>query len=260
VVCAPLYNIVKADCTDLSEKEISMKGRLSISVILPLLLYFLFAANTIQRTAFGAKQVPATATISPTILNPTPTSVFPTMTTTALAVAPTTGTSSTINAAWSLELLKILTAWPLILLLIVLYFRTPIRTLLNQLANSLKVKSLRFKLFGQEVELTAQEVEDVLEEMRQESVAAMNELSVDEVALLEGINAADGRSTVLDLIPSFRRDSEEHRKLRKLRDRKLIRPYENGQWQPHKHPVMTRFGRLVWRLHSKVVAPPDIAG
>lgn len=35
-------------------------------------------------------------------------------------------------------------AWPVTLLMVVIYFRTPIRAILNRFADSLKVKSLKF--------------------------------------------------------------------------------------------------------------------
>lgn len=87
--------------------------------------------------------------------------------------------------------------------------------------------------------------------MLQEIVEAMNELSPDEVVLFQKINAGDSRLSVSDLFPDFKRNSDQHEQLRKLRDRKLIRPIEGGNWQPPKHPIVTRFGRLVLQLHPK---------
>jgi hypothetical protein len=143
-------------------------------------------------------------------------------------------------------------AWPIAVLLIFLYFSTSIQTLLDQLARSLQLRSLKFNLFGQQVELTREEVKDVLDEILKDIVEALNELSPDEVALFQKINSGDGRYTVQDLLPDFKRESMQHAQLRKLRDRKLIRPEEGGNWQPQKHPIMTRFGRLVWQLRPKV--------
>jgi DNA-binding transcriptional ArsR family regulator len=143
-------------------------------------------------------------------------------------------------------------AWPITALIVAFYFRTPVRSLLNRLADSLKVKSLKFALFGAEVELTPEEAKGALDEMLQEIVEAMNELLPAEVDLFLKIDSAEGRLTVLDLIPDFKRESVQHTQLRKLRDRKLIRPIEGGNWQPQKHPIVTRFGHLIRKLHPKV--------
>ncbi len=143
-------------------------------------------------------------------------------------------------------------AWPVTTLIILLYFRNPIRSLLYRLSDSLKVKSFKFILFGFETELTPEEAKGALDEMLQDIVEAMNELSAEEVKLFQTIINADGRLTVLDLLPDFKRESLQHAQLRKLRDRKLIRPMEGGNWQPQKHPIATRFGKLVLKLHPKL--------
>jgi hypothetical protein len=143
-------------------------------------------------------------------------------------------------------------AWPLIVLAIILYFREPLHLLASRVAESVKVKSLRFKAFGLESELTIEEAKGALDEMLHEIIEATNELSPEEVALFQAIDIADGRQTVLGLIPDFERRNTKHIQLQKLRDRKLIRPFEGGNWQPEKHPIVTRFGRLVQSISPNV--------
>lgn len=143
-------------------------------------------------------------------------------------------------------------AWPITVLVIVLYFRGPIRLLVTRAADSLKVKSTKFKFFGIEVELTPEETKDALDEMLQEVVQAMSEFSKDEIDLFTTIHRNEGRLTVFGLDPNFKRGDEFHNKLRKLRRCNLVRPVEGGKWEPEKHPVVTRFGRLVLDLTPKL--------
>jgi hypothetical protein len=143
-------------------------------------------------------------------------------------------------------------AWPITALIITFYFRIPLRSLLDRLADSLKIKSLKFVFLGSEVELTPEQAKDTLDEMLKEIVEAMNQLSLDEVNLFLRIDDANGHLAVRDLIPDFKRQSTEHAQLRSLRDWKLIRPIEGGNWQPEKHPIVTQFGRMVHKLHPKV--------
>jgi hypothetical protein len=133
--------------------------------------------------------------------------------------------------------------WPFTILVIVLYFRQPLHLLLTRAAESLKIKVLRFKLFGFESELTIEEVKGALDEMLQEIVEAMNELSPGDVALFEAIDSAEGRLSLDQLVTGFQRG-----------DRKLIRPLEGGNWQSQKHPIVTRFGKLVQALRPQIGA------
>ena len=142
-----------------------------------------------------------------------------------------------------------------VVLAIVLYLREPLHLLVTRAAESLKVKALRFKLFGLESELTVEEAKGTLDEMLQEIFEATNELSPGEVALFQAINRAEGRLSVVELVPGlkgFRRGDEAHTQLRRLRDRKLIRPFEGGNWQSEKHPIVTRFGKLVQSLRPQI--------
>jgi hypothetical protein len=143
-------------------------------------------------------------------------------------------------------------AWPITLLVVVFYFRGPLRSLVTRVADSLKVKAMKFKIFGIEIELAPEEAKEVIDEMLQEIVEAMNELSSEEIDLFRTVHRAEGRLAVRDLFPNFNRGDELHTQLRRLRDRKLVRPIEGGRWQAEKHPVVTRFGRLVQGLYPKV--------
>jgi polyhydroxyalkanoate synthesis regulator phasin len=109
---------------------------------------------------------------------------------------------------------------------------------------------VKIKAFGAEVELTPEQAERALDELLQDIADSTNELTPEESSLFEQILHAGGRTTVVELFPSFARNSKEHQQLRKLRDRKLIRPYEGGNWQPDKHPIPSRFGELVYELKS----------
>ena len=141
-------------------------------------------------------------------------------------------------------------AWPSITFFAIVLFYSSITKLLNGLATSLKFKSIKVKAFGVEAELTPQEVKAAVEELLKEISDPTNELTEGEVQLLDQIAAADGRRSVIELAPAFVRGNDVHDYLRRLRDRHLVRPLEGGRWLPGKHPVLTRFGRLVLDLRS----------
>lgn len=109
-----------------------MNHRLSISVIIPLLLYFLFTTSSLKITNLDVKQAPITSTISSTTT--TLTSLPPTITITKTPVTPTTEASSTF---WDylLEFLKILTTWHIILGAALIVFRRPITQFLEDIGK-----------------------------------------------------------------------------------------------------------------------------
>jgi len=141
-------------------------------------------------------------------------------------------------------------AWPIMALAFLSMFYRSIRTLFDNVASSLSLKTVKIKAFGAEVELTPEQAKRALDELLQDIADSTNELTADESALYERIHAANGRTTIAELFSQFARDSTEHQQLRKLRDRKLIRPFEGGNWQPNKHPVVSRFGQLVFDLRN----------
>jgi hypothetical protein len=142
--------------------------------------------------------------------------------------------------------------WPAIALVVLCLFYRPVRALLQRLAETLTFKSLKVKVFGTEIELAPEYARTVLHELLGDIAESTNELTREEVGLFFRIRSANGAKTVAELIPSFRRDDPEgnHERLRNLRDQKLIIPRERGQWKPDKHPVVTRYGELVAKLHS----------
>jgi hypothetical protein len=142
-------------------------------------------------------------------------------------------------------------AWPGLSFFAIVLFYRPIEKLLDSLAASMKVKSIKVKAFGVEAELTPLEVKAAVDELLQEISDPTNELSEDEVRLLDRIAVTEGRQTVIELEPVFVRGGDVHNQLRRLRDRQLIRPVEGGRWRSDKHPVLTRFGKLVLDLRSR---------
>jgi hypothetical protein len=151
------------------------------------------------------------------------------------------------------DLVKLLTvaAWPIITIGIVSVFYTQLAALLSKLADSLSIKGLKVKLFGAEIEVTPDQADRALNEMMGEVAESMNGLSQSEIELFERVREARGERTVRDLIPEFTRGSDSHNELRRLRDRKLIRPSEGGKWEAAKHPVVTRFAEIFLTLKNQ---------
>ena len=147
-------------------------------------------------------------------------------------------------------------AWPLVATALAFTFRTPLFSLLSRLSESFTVKSIKLKVLGAEVELTPEQAKGALDELLKEIVDSTNELSPTEIKLFQEIRTADGRRTVSDILPGFVRGNEHHKRLRVLRDRKLIRPFEGGRWEASQHPVITRFGELTLQIKPVGLATP----
>jgi hypothetical protein len=148
-------------------------------------------------------------------------------------------------------------AWPLTTFILVVLFYSPLTNLLERLTTTLRIKTIKLKAFGTEVELTPEEVKTAMNELLQEISDPTNELKANEILLFESVVASDGRKSVSELVPSFARGNEFHDTLRRLRDRHLIRPIEGSRWLPEKHPIATRFGKLVNDLKEKRHAKTD---
>ena len=142
-------------------------------------------------------------------------------------------------------------AWPALAFVALVLFYPSVAKLIHGLASSLRIKSIKVVAFGIEAELSPQEVKATLDELLQEISDPTNELNSEELLLLDRIAAFDGRRSVIELAPSFERGDRTHDQLRRLRDRHLIRPAEGSRWLPDKHPILTRFGRLVLDLHER---------
>lgn len=141
-------------------------------------------------------------------------------------------------------------AWPVTAVISLAVFYKPIRSLLDTLTATMTLKAVKIRAFGVEVDLTPEQAKRALNELLQDIADSTNELAPDEWRLFERVIASAGRDTVADLIPGFQRYTPEHQQLRKLRDRMLIRPVETGTWNPRKHPVVSRFGQLVYDLRK----------
>ena len=144
-------------------------------------------------------------------------------------------------------------AWPVVATVALAVYGKPVLALLTRISETLTFTSLKFKLLGSEVLLTPQRARTTLDELLEDIAESTNELTREEVALFDQVLIADGRLTVAALIPGFKREEEspDLLRLRNLRDQKLIRPIERGRWREEKHPVVTRYGRLVASLRSK---------
>jgi hypothetical protein len=151
------------------------------------------------------------------------------------------------------DLVKLLSvvAWPVITIGIVSVFYTQLAALLSKLADSLSIKGITVKLLGAEIEVTPDQADRALNEMMEEVAESMNGLSQSEIELFERVREARGERTIHDLIPEFTRESDSHNELRRLRDRKLIRPSEGGKWEGGKRPVVTRFAEIFWKLRNQ---------
>jgi hypothetical protein len=151
------------------------------------------------------------------------------------------------------DLIKLLSvvAWPVITIGIVSAFYFQLAALLSKLAESLSIKAIKVKLLGAEIEVTPDQADRALNEMMEEVAESLNGLSPSEIGLFDRVRESRGERTVKDLIPEFTRGSDSHNELRRLRDRKLIRPSEGGKWEAGKRPVVTRFAEIFLKLKNQ---------
>jgi hypothetical protein len=144
-------------------------------------------------------------------------------------------------------------AWPLTTIGVLAAFYRPLCMLLDRLAQTLTVRTVKVKVFGVELELTPEQAKEAVGELLTEITDSTNDLSAEESDLFERILASGGRDRLDQILPNFKRDTLtlELQPLRKLRDRKLVRPFEGGKWESDKHPVVTRFGQLVNAISNR---------
>ena len=152
------------------------------------------------------------------------------------------------------ELLKALAeivaagSWPILAIVVIILFKGNLRNLLNA------TKSITIKSGRNEVIFSRDIANHALEELWNDVVELTDGLTKCEKVVFHAIATSCGRRTVKELFPDFARSSEKHENcihqiLRKLRDCRLIRPSEENSWRDYKHPIVTRFGKLV--LHLK---------
>jgi hypothetical protein len=146
-------------------------------------------------------------------------------------------------------------AWPLTAVGIVAVFQKSVRAVLDRLAATLTLRSVKLKAFNVEIELSPELAERAWEKLLQNITESTNELSKEEKALFEQIRASAGQATVIELLPDFKRDTPVHIRLQNLRDRQLIRSIEGGSWKAEKHPILTRFGETIRDLEVHAASP-----
>jgi len=155
-------------------------------------------------------------------------------------------------------------AWPIIVLGVVLLFRTPLLSFLDRLADSMRLKTVTISGIGFETEWSVEKAETVLSEMQKAVLAPMQTLVNGEVDLLLKIATENGErsvQTVKDLFPDFERSNgkrnDKHELLRNLRYWALIRPsgknetWVGGSWTEDKYPILTKYGSLAVSLYPK---------
>ncbi len=132
--------------------------------------------------------------------------------------------------------------WPIVAVLALFLFKSPIDALLKQ------IKSITIKADKTEINLSIKDATNTLNDIFEDVLSLVDDLNDDEKKLYKNIRASDGRKTVRTFLPGFKRGEEDHIKLQRLRERKLIRPFEGSKWTADKHPVVTRFSSLVEKI------------
>lgn len=142
-------------------------------------------------------------------------------------------------------------AWPTLALISIVLFLPSLTALLENLANSLKIRTVKLKLMGVEVELLPEEVKAATGELLQDLADFATSLSQEDHKLFSDILLARGTKQVIELTPGFVRGNEIHDRYGRLRDHHLIRPKDGGRWQPDRYPIPTKFGLLIAKLRAR---------
>jgi hypothetical protein len=116
-----------------------------------------------------------------------------------------------------------------------------------------QAKSISLKFIGIELEITGGDAQGILQQLLDEALLSVNRLDDTNKRLFNLVRTANGTRTVDDITQEvfghqFERQSDEHKRFRELRDRKLIRPRDGSTWEPRKYPVLTRFVELLLRV------------
>jgi hypothetical protein len=97
------------------------------------------------------------------------------------------------------------------------------------------------------INCTLAEIETTFYWLLVEMRAALPRLRPDERAVLRQIMANESDSLkVSDVFPDFKRESEGHKTLRRLRAAQFIRPAKTGRWDADEKIGVKPFGWLVW--------------
>jgi hypothetical protein len=138
--------------------------------------------------------------------------------------------------------------WPVVVLLVLSKFKDSINNLIAKSSDvTVKIPG------GGQVSLKSEDVNQIVQDLLSEIDTFLKDFSGEEKELFTKILANSGNKNVEYYFKNFKRNTSEHEILRSLRGRKFIRPIEGGRWKDHKHPEVTRFGRLVAKLRKEDV-------
>jgi hypothetical protein len=131
-------------------------------------------------------------------------------------------------------------AWPITVLLIIVFFHSQIKEVMKRLTELIKkAKTLRVNFGSGSLEIGLEKSENMLGAM----FGLVQGMTQDERRLFQIILEQPPKG--LELTGAFKRSSQYHKNLRWLRDRNLIQPTERGHWQPKKHARVTRIGHAI---------------
>jgi hypothetical protein len=136
--------------------------------------------------------------------------------------------------------------WAIVVVVALLLFRQPLSRLVDRL-TSLKVKIAE----GRAIEISARDAASIVQELLEEADRLIAGVGPWEQQLLARIHSAPQMMTVEQLIPGFRPESDEHQRLRKMREMQLIRPAGSSQWRPEKYVEVKPFGRILLRIRPE---------
>jgi hypothetical protein len=109
------------------------------------------------------------------------------------------------------------------------------------------------------INCTLEEIETTFYGLLVEMRAALPRLRSDERSVLRQIMANEsGSLKVSDVFPNFKRESEGHKTLRRLRAAQFIRPAKTGRWDADEKIEVKPFGWLVWNRSGEASLFSDV--
>ena len=146
-------------------------------------------------------------------------------------------------------------AWPVAAIIIAYALRSVLRKLFA------RTKGFTLKLLGVDVVLTADQAEDVLQDIFADIIEEAKILTTEKRQLVMAIKEARGKKKLEEIFKqlykrSFVRGMPEHERLRDLRNSQIIRPSEGGRWQPDKHPIVHPMTQALLKRYPNIFDGP----
>lgn len=125
----------------------------------------------------------------------------------------------------------------------------------------MKTSQVSFELDTVTVPCTARDLKQTFGWLLSEMRAVAKILRPDEREFLRKVMNHTGDTLIVGAVfPGFKRDSEAHKTLRRLRAAQFVYPPNTGRWEADESITVTPFARLLWASigEDRIFSPPPL--